>query len=160
MPSLPFMLGAIGLCVWAVYTTKRLRLVGTKAGNFAADKIGMILVAIGILWIAFLGLTTQSTLRMTPVVGVVDRVKNGRAHVTFPIGDQVQSGYDFPQFDNFSLLKSGDSVSILREWKTPEVAFRTWTFTFLGVAAAALLIIGGLRGRRVLMPNNHLASTA
>jgi len=160
MPSLPFMLAAIALCAWAVYAVRRLQALATKSGGFAADKIGMILVAIGFLWIVFLGLTTQSTLRMSRVVGVVDKVENGRAYVSFPIRERTQGGYDFPQFDNFSILRTGDSVSLIREWKTTEVASRTWVFTFLGVATAALLIMGGLRGRRIPMHDSGSTTMA
>jgi hypothetical protein len=114
MPSLPFMLAAMALCVWAVYAVRLLRAHATKGSRFAADKIGMILVAIGILWIAFLGLSSQSTFRMSRVVGVVDEIENGRAHVSFPIREKTQGGYDFPQFDNFSILRKGDS-------RTPDI---------------------------------------
>jgi hypothetical protein len=107
----------------------------------AADKISAVLVAIGILWMLWLGLSTVGAIRMSKSVGVVESVQNGRADVRFD-----GFGYDFPEFDNFTKLKVGQSVAVFREGKTTEVAYRTWMFTALGTACGAVLIFGGLFG--------------
>jgi hypothetical protein len=80
-PSLPWMLAAIALSIWAVYAVKQLTRLATKRSRIVADKIGVALVAIGILWIAFLGLSTPGTFKMFKTTARVERVENGRAWV-------------------------------------------------------------------------------
>jgi hypothetical protein len=136
------MLAAIALSVWCVYSVRRLALIPTTRARFVADKIELVLVAIGFLWSVFLGLDAASTLSMFRTTGVVDRIEGGRAMVSFnnPVGNR--GGYDFPEFDNFSTLHAGESVLLLYEWKTAEVASRTFVFTGLGAAAGFILIAG------------------
>jgi len=154
-PSLPWMLAAITLSAWCVFVVKILASNGKLSANSeedlhsektrgAADKIAMMLVAVGILWLLFLGFSTKATLNMFRTTGIVDNIENGRAEVTFTMRSGNRGGYDFPEFDNFSSLHAGQSVSLLQEGKTVEVASRAWVFTALGTVTGALLVFGGL----------------
>jgi hypothetical protein len=111
----------------------------------AADKLRLAMVAVGILWMLWLGFSVMNALRMNKTTGVVERIENGRADVIFnlPSGGG-KGGHDFPAFDGLSSLKVGESLEILNEGKTTEIAGRTWVFAALGGVNGALLILGGL----------------
>jgi len=147
-PSLPWMLAAIALSIWAVYAVKQLTRLATKRSRIVADKIGVALVAIGILWIAFLGLSTPGTFKMFKTTARVERVENGRAWVAFVNRHGAAVGGELPELDGFSKLHVGEEVSVLNEWKTTELFSRAVAFTVLGAATGALLILGGLIARR------------
>jgi hypothetical protein len=149
------MLTALGLSVWCVFIVK---VLATKCGKIAsakelpqtsvagivADKIGAALVAIGVLWTFWLGLSTFGAFSMFRTTGIVDAVENGRAQVTFKLPHGYPAGYDFPESDGFLRLRPGQTVALLNQGKTTEIAFRTWVFTALGTANGALLVFGGL----------------
>lgn len=149
------MLAAIALSGWSVFVVRKFSTNRTTRSRLVADKFGLVLIAIGILWIAWLVLATKDRFEMFHTTGVVDKIENGRAEVTYSLRNGRLAAYDFPQFDNFSTLRTGESVPLLSEWKTAEVTSRTWVFTCLGTAAGALLIVGGWTARRVApVPKN------
>jgi hypothetical protein len=144
------MLASIALSAWCLYVVSRLDRENGK--TFAADKISVALVAIGILWLVFLGLSTYGKSQMKRVIGIVDKVEDGRAQISFADA-QFRYGYEVLEFDNLIMLHEGDSLRLLSARKTLEVASRTWIFTFLGFATGLFLVGGALlaKSRRRLV---------
>jgi hypothetical protein len=152
-PSFPWMLAAMVLSAWCVFVVKILASISPsgssdKRTRGAVDKLSMMLVAIGILWVLFLALDMGWTLRMFGATGVVDSIENGRAEVLFTNQYGTTFGNSFPVFDNFSTLRVGERVSLRTEWKIAKVASRTCVFTAFGAATGAILIAGGFFARR------------
>ncbi len=151
-PSLTWTIAAMVLSAWCVFVVKSLASRRNSSGvrenlghesrtRVAADKIGMALVAVVTLWILFLGLDTNAALKMFRATGVVNKVEHGRAEVAFNFSSGNPAGYDFPERDNFSTLRAGESVALLSEGETTGVASRVWVFT----------VFGGLLARRSLL---------
>lgn len=135
------MLGATALIAISLWIVRQTII------NFA-DKVRVCFVALGVVWLLFLGISTYDTFQMFRTDAVVTKVENGWADVELRNAHGGTMGYSFPAFDNFTVLHLGETISTLNAGKTTEITARTIVFTTIGFVNAVVLIVGFWNGQR------------